>query len=143
PRTIATLPPETAMLLAPVASGVGSCAPTAPPDASWTRYLPPGGTEPESEVTCHVVPDADAYWIDQLPRSTAAVPRLKSSTKSLPYGALAFPPPAKSWLTTMSVDALRAAGAITNRAASRSVNRLGNRGIGSSNRERRIRIRLS
>ena len=36
-RTTATLPPETARFEVPVASGVGSPAPTVPPDASWTR----------------------------------------------------------------------------------------------------------
>ena len=35
--TTATLPPETARFVVPVASGVGSGAPTAAADASWTR----------------------------------------------------------------------------------------------------------
>ena len=37
PRTSAILPPETARLDVPVASGLGSAAPAVPPDASWTR----------------------------------------------------------------------------------------------------------
>ena len=45
-------------------------------------------------------------------RSTSIVvePRLKSSTKSFAKGAPALPPPAKTWLTTTSGDALLALG---------------------------------
>src|SRR5947199_10855859 len=43
--------------------------------------------------------------------STLVEPRLKSSTKSFVNGAPELPPPAKSWLTTRSGEALCAAGA--------------------------------
>ena len=46
------------------------------------------------------------------------LPRLNSSTKSLLYGALALPPPAKTWLTTMVDEALQAAGAPTSAMSS-------------------------
>src|SRR5262249_30771235 len=95
-RTSATFPPETAMFVVPVASGVGRGAPTAAAEASWTRKCAPGATDPERLVTCHVVPAPEVYWTDQLPRSTVVLPRLNSSTKSFVYGAFALPPPAKT-----------------------------------------------
>jgi hypothetical protein len=81
-RTSPTLPPETARFVVPVASGAGKAAPTAAADASWTRYRPPGGTEPDKGVTCQVVPAPDVYCSDQLARATVVLPRLNSSTKS-------------------------------------------------------------
>jgi hypothetical protein len=78
--TTATLPPETARLLVPVASGVGSAAPAAPPEASWTRKRPPGAIDPLSAVGCHVEPALVAYWTVQPSTVTAAEPALKSST---------------------------------------------------------------
>src|SRR5262245_64654870 len=78
--TTATLPPETAMLLVPVASGAGRAAPTVPPEASWTRYLPPGATDPLRVVSCHVEPAAEAYWTVQPSTVTLADPALRSST---------------------------------------------------------------
>src|SRR5262245_32282037 len=129
-RTTATLPPVLARFAVPVASGVGSAAPTAAADASWTRNDFPGWTLPLRGVTCQLVPVADAYWIDQAPTSIAAVPRLKSSTKSFAYVAPLFPPPPYTWLTTMSVDALRAAGATSSAAANRSAVRSRTRCMG-------------
>jgi hypothetical protein len=48
------------------------------------------------------VPVALAYWIDQPERETVVELRLKSSTKSLEYGAPVLPPPPYTWLTTTS-----------------------------------------
>ena len=53
-RTTATLPPETAMLVVPIVSGVGNAAPTAAADASCTRCRRPGAIDPVSAVACHV-----------------------------------------------------------------------------------------
>ena len=78
--TTATLPPETARLLAPVASGAGSEAPTDPPDASCTRKDRPGGIDPLRAVSCQLVPAADAYCTVQPSTVTDAEPALKSST---------------------------------------------------------------
>src|SRR5262249_20135688 len=54
---------------------------------------------------------------------TAPAPRLKSSTKSFANGAPELPPPAKSWLTTRSVDALSAVGAPTRPPTTRAATR--------------------
>ena len=99
--TRAILPPTAAMLIgvASVTSGAGSAAPTAPPEASWTRTYWPGAIDPASGVmNCAALPKvpvplALAYWIDQPARLTVAAPRLKSSTKSFPSCAPVFPPP--------------------------------------------------
>jgi len=91
--TTATFPPEFARLVVPVASGIGSAPPTAAAEASCTRKNLPGWTVPLSGVTCQLVPEAEAYWIDHAPRSTALAPRLKSSTKSFAYVAPLLPPP--------------------------------------------------
>ena len=117
--TTATFPPAFARFVVPVASGVGSVPPTAAADASCTRKYFPGCTLPVSGVTCQLVPVADAYWIDHVPRSTAVAPRLNSSTKSFAYVAPLLPPPPYSWLTTMSEEALRAAGATSRATANR------------------------
>src|SRR5262249_17673656 len=97
-------------------------------------WRPPGGTEPDRAVTCHVVPPPDAYCSDQAARSTVVLPRLNSSTKSFVYGAPELPPPAKTWLITMSAEALWAAGATSSNAARASMKKWRNRGIGSSRR---------
>src|SRR5262245_14513055 len=78
--TTATLPPETARLLVPVASGAGRAAPSDPPEASCTRKRPPGAIDPLSAVVCQVEPAADAYWTVQPSTVTAAEPPLTSST---------------------------------------------------------------
>jgi hypothetical protein len=78
-RTIATLPAVAAMFVEPVASGVGSAAPVAPP-ASSTRYERPGPIEPVSGVADQLVPAAVAYCTDQPVTSTADEPLLNSST---------------------------------------------------------------
>src|SRR6187399_1108630 len=122
-RTTATLPPETAMLVVPETSGVGNAAPTAAADASCTRYRRPGAIDPVNAVACHVAPDADAYWIVQPLTSTAVDPRLKSSTKSFAKGAPELPPPGKTWLTTRSGEALRAAGGASTPPATRTMKR--------------------
>jgi len=70
-RTTATFPPEFARLVVPLASGIGSAPPTAAAEASCTRKNLPGWTVPLSGVTCQLVPEAEAYWIDHAPRSTA------------------------------------------------------------------------
>src|SRR5262245_46504476 len=122
-RTTATLPPDTAMLVVPIVSGVGSAAPIAAAEASCTRCRRPGAIDPVNAVTCQVAPDADAYWIVHPPTSTAVDPRLKSSTKSFANGAPELPPPGKTWLTTMSGDALRAAGTASTPPATRTMRR--------------------
>src|SRR6185295_8306106 len=132
----AIFPPELARFVVPVASGVGSAAPTAAAEASCTRKYLPGWTVPLSGVTCQLVPDAEAYWIDHAPRSTALAPRLKSSTKSFAYVAPLLPPPPYTWLTTMSDDALRAAGTTMRAPAKRSAMRSRARCMGSSDREK-------
>src|SRR6185436_5645712 len=118
-RTTATFPPEFARLVVPVASGIGSAPPTAAAEASCTRKNLPGWTVPLSGVTCQLEPEAEAYWIDHAPRSTAGAPRLNSSTKSFAYVAPLLPPPPYSWLTTMPGEALRAAGATSRATANR------------------------
>src|SRR5262245_65933544 len=120
-RTTATFPPELARFVVPVASGVGSAAPTAAAEASCTRKYLPGCTVPLRGVTCQVVPVADAYWIDHVLMSTAVAPRLNSSTKSFEYVAPLLPPPAYAWLTTMSAETPRAAGAASRRSEERRV----------------------
>ena len=100
---------------------MGKGAPTAPADASCTRWRRPGAIDPVSAVACQVVPAAEAYWTVQPLTSTAVDPRLKSSTKSLAYAAP--PPPAYTWLTTMSGEALRAAGTTSTVTATRRVKR--------------------
>jgi hypothetical protein len=128
-RTTATLPPELARFVVPVTSGVGRGAPTAAAEASCTRRYLPGWTEPASGVTCQLVPDAEAYWIDQALTSTALEPRLTSSTKSLEYVAPLLPPPAYTWLTTTSADALCAAGTTSKAPAKRRARRSRARGM--------------
>src|SRR6187455_1487725 len=132
-RTTATFPPELARFVITAASGVGRAAPTAAAEASCTRRYLPGCTVPLSGVTCQVVPVAEAYWIDHAPRSTAVAPRLKSSTKSFAYVAPLLP---YTWLTTMSDDALRAAGAAMRAPAKRRAMRSRARCMGSSDRVR-------
>ncbi len=60
---------------------------------------------PVSGVTCQLVPVADAYWTLQPDRSTAALPSLASSMKSLVNVAPELPPPPYTWLITTSGDA--------------------------------------
>jgi len=98
--TSATLPPVALMLIGVVSTvfGVGRGAPVVPP-ASSTNWCCPGWSTPFRGVIRFVaepkfpVPLALVYWSDQVPRSTGALPRLKSSMKSFVYGAPALPPP--------------------------------------------------
>jgi hypothetical protein len=90
----ATRAPVPLIGIVPTASGVGSGALPPVPCASWTRYRAPGAIDPDSGVTCHApVPEAELYCTDQPSRSTAAPPRLNSSTKSFVSVAPVFPPP--------------------------------------------------
>jgi hypothetical protein len=98
--TSATLPAVALMLIGvgSVTSGAGSAAPVAPP-APCTSRRPPGARLPVSSVIWELVPPklpvpvALAYCSDQPVSETELEPRLKSSTKSLLYGAPLFPPP--------------------------------------------------
>jgi len=69
------------------------------PPASSTNWCCPGWSTPFRGVIRFVaepkfpVPLALVYWSDQVPRSTGALPRLKSSMKSFVYGAPLLPPP--------------------------------------------------
>jgi hypothetical protein len=78
--TTAILPPVTARFEVPVASGAGRAVPFVPPEASWTRYLPPAGIVPLSAVEPQLVLPDDAYWSVQPSIATELEPRLKSST---------------------------------------------------------------
>ena len=60
---------------------------------------------PDSAVTWKLVPVAAAYCTLQPDRSTAAVPRLNSSMKSLVYVAPELPPPPYTWLIVTSGEA--------------------------------------
>jgi hypothetical protein len=94
--------------VASVVSGVGRGAPTAALEASWTsRYWPGARVTSGSSVSWPAlaprfpVPVGLAYCSDQPPTEAGLVPRLNSSTKSWVNGALEFPPPPSTWLTTM------------------------------------------
>ena len=96
--TRATLPAPAAIGMVPVTSGAGSATPHGNPPqlfpvASCTSRYPPGGIEPARFVRCQFVPAVAAYWTLHVDTSTALVPRLNSSMKSLWYVAPAFPPP--------------------------------------------------
>src|SRR5215212_7569758 len=69
--------------------------------------------DPDSAVTCHVEPAADAYWTDQPVTSTAAAELFLSSTKSLVNVAPELPPPPYTWLTTTSGDTAAAGDAVS------------------------------
>src|SRR5712691_108498 len=87
-RVSATLPAVAAMLIGveSITSGVGSGAPTAAVDASWTSRYWPGAIVPLRGVIRFVaepklpVPVALVYWIDQPESDTGSVLPLKSST---------------------------------------------------------------
>src|SRR5262245_51573148 len=91
-----TFPPVALMLTVPVASGVGSGEPVAPP-ACWTRKYWPGPSDPDSVVTGFEpkfpAPVALAYCTDIPASETDPAVGLKISTKSLRNGAPALPPP--------------------------------------------------
>ena len=90
PTTSATFPPVDPLadsrLILPVASGVGNAAPTAPPDASWTRKYCPGAIVPEVMFVLFEPNElpVPANWIEYgvNAKSIVVVPLLKISTKS-------------------------------------------------------------
>src|SRR5207237_1272280 len=105
----------------PVASGVGRASPVEDEEPSCTRKYWPGGIVPASEVRCQLVLDAVEYWTVQPVTSTAAEPRLNSSTKSFLSGQPPLPPPPKTWLTTtFEADEAKAGAARATASASTS-----------------------
>src|SRR3954467_11797694 len=96
--TTATWPPVPDRLSVPVTSGAGSAVAEAfAPAPSWTRKWPPGVMDPVSGVApAGLLPaaaPADQYCTCQPVRSTADLPWLNSSTKSLRHVAPELPPP--------------------------------------------------
>ena len=81
--TRATLPAVALIALVPVALGVGRAVVPPVPAACCTRKNAPGRMVPDRLVLDHVVPTEDAYCTDHPVMSTAAVPVLRSSMKSL------------------------------------------------------------
>ncbi|HEY3262243.1 MAG TPA: hypothetical protein VGJ95_18590 [Pseudonocardiaceae bacterium] len=104
--TSTTLPVVADMLVVPVASGVGSGTPLAPPASCTSRYWPGCRVMAGSAVGLFAaklpVPVALAYCTDQPATDAGLAPRLYNSTKSLVYGAPVLPPPPYTWLITMS-----------------------------------------
>ena len=106
--TSATVPAIPLMLIAPVASGVGSApAPVLVPPSSSTRKCLPAGAVPDSGVTCQVVVApglAEMYCTDQPVRLASEPPAFCNSTKSLASGAPELPPPPYASLINSVVD---------------------------------------
>src|SRR5918997_7038932 len=75
---------------------------------------------PDSAVTCHEVPAAEAYWTDQPVTSTAAAEVFRSSMKSLVRVAPELPPPPYTWLMTTSGDTAVAGAAVSATAPPRT-----------------------